>query len=887
MDPERWRRIDRLFAEALEVKVEERVAWLEARTANDADMRREVRELLAAEAASAHFLTSLTHDLLATATPSPSGDTAMLGHVVGTYRLESILGRGGMSTVFLGRRADGHYQHTVAIKLIRRGFENAHTLHRFRTERQILARLEHPAIARLYDGGTTQEGLPYLVMERVDGVPIDEYCEAQKIDVAGRLALLRQVCATVEHAHRNLLVHRDLKPSNILVTPEGAVKLLDFGIAKLLAGQGDRQGSEQATEPGRDLTDGPVRAMTPAYASPEQLRGENTTTASDVYALGVILYLLLTGHHPHPDAEDRRAFEKAVLEETPEAPSRVVRERGVGWGSPTDNGHVQLRRWSRRLRGDLDAITLAALAKEPAERYGSARELAEDLERSLKHHPVVARPPTVVYRTGRFLRRNALAATLATLAALLAVTFLGVTWQQNRQIKEERNSTREALSRAEQVSTFLLGLFDQADPDTSRGGELTVREVLDRGSASIDDLADQPELQATHLRTMAIVYRSLGELDQARALLARALRIHHEQGTGGVELALTHNEMGSVWQDLGDHATALDHFRPALAGLRQALGDDHEDVTLMVNNLGLLLYRLGEYEEAERLLREALRGVDRQFGRASGEATAVMSNLALCLHETGRYEQAEPLYREALDLRRQVFGNEHTHVSSSLHNLAHLLHDRGESEAAEAMFRESLAMRRRLLGDAHPRIVSSLEGLGASLLAQSHHDGAEAVFREGLALGEEVLGAGHWRVATIRSLLARTLLAQGRTAEAGELAAAAHSALLLALPEDHIRTRYARAVLGGCHSLAGRDDAEALLQVAYAGLLDRLGPREPMTLDALALLAAHAARSGSPERAAEHRAEYARWRPAEAPSTSDAALSARPAFSALPRTENR
>ncbi|HJX28070.1 MAG TPA: serine/threonine-protein kinase, partial [Thermoanaerobaculia bacterium] len=386
IDPERWHKVDRVFAEALERTAAERSAFLDTACAGDAELRKEVEQLIAADQESTGFLEGTPGEILGLAADDRTHGSQEEGRELGPYRLLRKIGSGGMGTVYLARRNDEQYERDVAIKVLRSGLASTQSIHRFIAERQILARLEHPNIARLYDGGSMEDGRPYLVMELIEGVPVDEYCDRHRLTVNQRLTLFQKICAAVQYAHQNLLVHRDLKPGNILVTPEGEPKLLDFGIAKRLTpetGGGDL-----------DKTRAGLRLLTPSYASPEQVRGEAITTASDVYSLGVILYELLTGHRPSQfSAGVPYDIERAICEQEPERPSAALFRPGPP--SAEDTAHARRtgpHALARRLRGDLDNIVLMALRKEPQRRYDSAAQLSQDLEKHLRDLPVTARP---------------------------------------------------------------------------------------------------------------------------------------------------------------------------------------------------------------------------------------------------------------------------------------------------------------------------------------------------------------------------------------------------------------------------------------------------------------------------------------------------------------
>jgi serine/threonine protein kinase len=500
VDPERWRRVEEILGAALELPPEERRSFAERASRGDGELLAEVLSLLAADAGAGAFL---GRPLLSPTgePPAEEEEPAWIGRTIGPYRLVRRLGEGGMSAVYLAVRSEEQFQQQVAVKLIRAGVAGAEQLRRFRTERQILARLNHPGIARLFDGGTTPEGLPYFVLEYVDGEPIDRYCDRRRLSVAERLGLFRTVCEAVHYAHQNLVVHRDLKPGNILVTAEGVPKLLDFGIAKPLP--------PEPAAAGAAPTAAWLRLLTPEYASPEQIQGKPVTTATDVYSLGVLLYKLLTGHLPYR-LEERtpQAIERAILEREPIRPSAAV-GRGADAGSPDAAGSaraeaeavsglrgVRPRQLRRQLAGDLDNMVLKALRKEPQRRYGSVEQFSEDVRRHLERRPVEAHPSSLAYRTRKFLRRSRLALGVAAAFVLVLVAALVLLALQSvRAAERERDHARE-------VARFLEEVF-----------------CSDRPAAVAAEAGPEGEVQAALRQTLDRILRDLGDLDRAETLL--------------------------------------------------------------------------------------------------------------------------------------------------------------------------------------------------------------------------------------------------------------------------------------------------------------------------------------------------------------------------------
>jgi len=746
MDVARWTQIQTLFDAALERDPDEREVFLRTACADDPDLLAEVRSLLAADADAHPLLDSLAIDALAfPADLLPDGILPSEGKRVGPYRIVEPLGRGGMGAVFLAERADGQFEQRVALKLIRGGAASTRIVRRFQSERQILARLNHPHIARLLDGGITAEGQPWFAMEYVDGVPVDRYCEQHDCSIMERLQIMRTVCDAVQYAHRRLIVHRDLKPSNILVTADGTVKLLDFGIAKVLSG-GERPSDSALTQTGRAV-------MTPAYAAPEQVQHAPVTTATDVYALGVVLYELLADRRPFDLTDCSPAeVERIVGEQAPPSPSTVA---------PTER--------QRALHGDLDTICLKALRKEPERRYASAEQLADDLQRYLAGRPVTAQPDTVGYRTRKFLQRHRAPVTAATLVVMLIAALVGF---YTIRLAQERDRARLEAATATQVSDFLQNVFESSDPTEAMGDTVTVRTVLERGTRRIDtDLEGQPAVQARLLDIIGEVHLNLGRFDEAQSLLERSLdmrrRIFGERHT---DVAHSMDHLALLYEKTGEYEKAERLNRQALS-LRRALhGDEDPDVAESLNRLAGLLMHKGVFEEAEPLYRESLAIRQRLLGDDHSEVAITISDLALLLNRRGQFEEAETHARHALAIHRRNYGgNPHPNVAASLSVLGNVLERRERYDAAEAVYREALATSRALHGDApHPSIAAGLDNLASLLRKQGKHAAAEPLLREAYALDRRLHGDEHPNVASSLHSLALLLDDMGRPAEAAE-----------------------------------------------------------------------------------------------------------------------
>jgi tetratricopeptide (TPR) repeat protein/tRNA A-37 threonylcarbamoyl transferase component Bud32 len=692
--------------------------------------------------------------------PSPEPPA---GEHIGAYQVLRLIAEGGMGKVYLAARADDVYQKLVAIKLVRTDFAKSDiAAMRFRSERQILATLDHPNIARLLDGGVTTKGVPYLVMEFVDGIPITEYCSTHHLSAEERLRLFSTVCTAVEYAHKNLVVHRDIKPANILVTAEGEPKLLDFGIAKLV----DPDLAEQARTRTVD------RMMTPEYASPEQIRGDSITTSTDVYALGVLLYELLAGRRPF-QLETRSPFEVAreICEVEPTAPSVACKANPLL--AVPDAQHV--------LAGELDNIVLMAMRKEPARRYVSVGAFAGDVQAYLSGYPVHARTDTWSYRSGKFVRRHRTAVALAGLMVLSLIGFsIGMGLLAKRANRERTTARREAQ--------LLASIFQAATPDQARGHEITARELLDQGAARVErELAGEPEMQATMLDNIGESYLRLGAYDRGQEILQRAYdlrkRAGHNLDFASTETSLAtalrlqgkydqaeplfrdglkirQAKLGSNDQLVADSLSGLgeclyleDHFSEAEPVLRQAL-----DVNRKLNPssgvdtrnyLALVLERSGNYPEAVQLLREALDVSQRHNDTDSPDYANTMHNLAGALMDAGDLSEAEDMERQDLALRRKILGNDHPDLGYPLNNLGWLLLEKGEPEAARPALEENLRILRKQLGDQHPRVAVGLNNWGHMLEEEGDYAGAEKSYQQAIAILEKASGPKSWAVAKV------------------------------------------------------------------------------------------------------------------------------------------
>ncbi len=838
MDQKQWANAKKILADAMERDPAQREAFVKDACRGDAGLCDAVIEWLSTADGPTGFLDppleGVGHHLMASST----GESE-IGQLVGPYRLSEVIATGGMGTVFRAVRADEEYETQVAIKLIKPGMGSTEVIRRFRQERQTLAALGHPNIARLLDGGVASDGAPYLVMEYIEGVPIDEFCDTHDISIAGRLELFGLVCSAVQAAHQRLVVHRDLKPNNILVADDGTPKLLDFGIAKLL----EPNSGETA-----DPTVTAFRLMTPQYASPEQIRGEAVTTASDVYALGVILYELLAGHRPYEIKETHRAeAERIICEVDPDTPSTAVaRTREVtladgttGTISPEIIGTrrgTKPEKLRRLLQGDLDTIVLTAMHKDPARRYASAERLAADIDRYFRGLPVYARRDTFRYRAGKFLRRNKAATVASTLAvhALIAGTVgtsVGMMRAQTALAQSRKDTERARIEarKAERINEFLQNMLTSANPAKS-GMEVTVREVVDAAAVALaSELVEEPEVQAVFNNSISEVYFAIGLYEKAKRHAQVSLRLfrsvyddeslqvatalsvlggvedalgdlqkaellHRESlklrrrlfGENHLEYAVGLNNLACLLEDTNRYAEAEFLHRKALALRRSLLPDEDIAVLKSLQNLAVTLERKGDYAAAGPLYQESLRVLRRTQRGYSPDLVSAISNVAGYRESTGDFPGAEELYREALELDKQALGEVHPDLATSLNNLAFVLHKQGKLDEAEELYREAMMMRKSALGDRHGLVASSMNNLASILEARGDVSAAERLHRQALAIRKEAFGPNSSNVADSLNNLAALFLRRMEYPEAERTFLGALAAYRVSLGDDHL-----------------------------------------------------------------------------------------------------
>lgn len=825
MNAERWKQIKEIFHPATELSGEERMKFVAESCRDDVELRGEVLALLASHDEPQPSIDSPSHTV--TDFVTGLGDASLVGKQIGVYQIEREIGRGGMGSVFLARRAADEFEQVVAIKLIKRGFDTHEIISRFKHERRILAALDHPYITRLFDGGTTDDGRPYLVMEHIEGLPLTTYCDEKKLGVEDRLRLFLKVCSAVSYAHSNLVIHRDLKPSNILVTADGNPKLLDFGVAKLLS-------------PDRFDTVGTIhgsRAMTPCYASPEQIDNKKITVASDIYSLGVVLYELLSGRLPFKFRSMRLDEISKTLAEVPPAwPSAAVVRGGDSQSAEkvAASRGMGVERLRRTLLGDLDTIVLMAMRKEPERRYASPMRFADDIENYLKGRPIEGRKDSLGYRTVKFVQRNkAGVAAGAGIAASLIGGFIAVS-RQARKAQRERDRAVASARKAENINRFAKKVLESAQPG-NRGKDVRFIEVMAETEEALErDFSEQPEERSELLSTLGLTYLSLGIFDKAENCIRKALEIRREiyprralqvaescwnfaklqhakgllkeaepyyleaeeiflehRGPLSVRLAGIKTDLGHLLALTGRHEESIDSHKEALTIRRRRLGNDHPDVAMSLGETGnVLAMMMGRYEESIPYQREALRILQRFHKGDHPDIAKTYLYLGSAVHRMDP-QAAIDYAKEALAMRLRIFDPSHPDVAWANYNIGYYLVREGKGAEAVGFAKAVVKMVGAGLPKEHAVVSSTYLMLGRGFILEKDYEKAMRAFEECFQLRRATLPADHWLISTVEGFMGYALALSGRVDEGVARMSASHAALAEKLGHDHAQTKEA------------------------------------------------------------------------------------------------
>ena len=714
LSPDQWQKVSPYLDHALSLPEEERACWLADFRAKSSDLGGLLEKLLDEhrELSQEHFLENQP--------PRPAGEPSVIGETLGPYKLLSRIGEGGMGSVWLAERHDGRFERRVAIKFLHFAVASSASAERFKREGRILGQLAHPHIAELIDAGVTHKGEPYLVLEYVEGKQIDEYCDERALGVDARIQLFLNVLSAMAHAHANLVVHRDIKPSNVLVSNEGDVKLLDFGIAKLLADDTSAAAVTLLTLEGGS-------AMTPQFAAPEQLMGGAITTATDVFALGTLLYLLLTGQHPAgPGPHSPADMVKSITETEVRLASQAV---ALASNSTGKYGSTP-EKLQRQLQGDLDTIIAKSLKKRPEERYGSVAALGDDLQRYLKHEPISARPDKISYRLGKYVRRHRIGVAVAATLALLLAGFAVVQGAQLRRITRERD-------RADRISQFMTGIFKVADPGQKLGSTVTARDVLDKAAHDIETgLAHDPELQARLLYVMAMAYNNLGLYSRAQALLERSIECSSSAfGPEDIQTLRSRQKLAWTLFQQGRFAEAESQQRSLIEVERRVFGAERGETVGTMGDLATTLSEERRLPEAEKLQRDVLEIQKRVLGPEAQYTLASMDNLAVTLLYEGRLEDADKLERQTLEIQRRLYGQENLTTIHYMMNAAEIKAAMGAFDEGEKMSLELLDLQRRLIGPDSPETAETIYSLATIKAKQGKNDEALLLLRRAVDHG--------------------------------------------------------------------------------------------------------------------------------------------------------
>ena len=790
MEPtQQWERVKELFAAALECDPARREEFLARQCAGDRSLHAEIESLLAAHAGSDGLSRGPVSDLLPEAQPSQA---------VGPYTLIRKIGEGGMGQVWLAGQTEPLCRQ-VALKLLRPALFDDSLLRRFQSERQSLAVMEHPAIAKVFDAGMTDDGQPYIVMEHLPGEPITRYCDRRKLGLAARLELLAKVCDGVQHAHQKAVIHRDLKPANILVIEvdgEPTPRIIDFGLAGTIQ---PRVASMDASV-GVEFLGG-----TPGYMSPEQVRGDDLDTRTDVYSLGIVLYELLAGVLPF----DKESLRQALILPAP-LPGTKIAAGSQDAETAAANRGLNAKQLARALRGDLDAIAARALEIDRSRRYGSPSELAADIRRYLQSLPVEARSAGSLYHLGRYVRRHRVAAVAASVVVVLVAGASILEAISLRRIARERD-------RAARIVDFMIRSFRVSDPSEARGNQVTAREILDKLSGQIGtELSRDPEDQAEMMMAMGAVYENLGLYSRAESLYRQAATTREQHlGPENSETLKAKASLGWALYRRGRFADSEALLRQVLEIRQRRFGSEDKDTFAVKDQLGAVLNDDGHPREAETLVRQALAFRRGAFGDSNPDTLISTNHLALALQNQGRWQEAEDLDRRLLASWKQLEGADSPHSLLAADNLAIVLYREGRFADAESLDRSTLETKKRVLGPEHPETVRSMNTLTAILVDEGKLEEAQSLSENVLAIRRRVLGPEHHLTLSVMSNLAEILTRRGDLKRAEDLLVSARSTEARVLGPDHPATALATYNLGCLLLREGhRDQALGLLREA-------------------------------------------------------------------------
>lgn len=743
-----------IFNHLLTLDPENRTKYLSDLIKSEPELEKEVSTLLKAYESTEDFL-ELPSIATNTFQEEEIRNNSFIGKSIGSFNIIKEAGSGGMGIVYIGQRDDKEFEQKVAIKILRNGLTTEYLVKRFQKERQTLANLQHPNIAKLFDGGTTDDDLPYLIMEFIDGIPITDYCDEHNLNIKQRLKLFQAVCDAVQYAHQNLVVHRDIKPGNILVNKEGRPKLLDFGVAKLI--------DEES-----DLTKTRMWHLTPEYASPEQIKGENISTRSDIYSLGVLLYQLLSGYQPYLiKTSSPFAISKIITEEKIIKPSEIhLNNEGlIGF-----KGNERSEKVSQQLKGDLDNIVLKAMHKDQTKRYISVQGFNNDIIRYLKGLPVAARKDTIVYRFSKFVKRHKVGAALFILFNIIIYSSIAAIIYQGNIAAEERDKAKIENKKFEKVNSFLQEMLSSVDP-SEIGRDVKVYDILEKAANDVDtELSDQPEIEASIRSTLGNTYVNLGEYDKGKPFLDKALTINENIfGKESEQVAQSLHDIGLYYDWVGEYKAADSLYSESIKIFRKVLKEPTKRYADALNDYGITTMNFGHYEKAEKLYNEAIDIALSLYGEKNRNTAVFMNNLALNSLDSGGLNEAEMYFKKSSSIIIELLGENRPEVGSIYNNLAYLYVTKNELKLAEEYLHKSYQLKVNLKGKDHSDVGLALNNLGVINIRMGNYVEAEKYLSDAVRQYRKTFVAEHPLVALSQYWLGKVFLETNRLDKAESL----------------------------------------------------------------------------------------------------------------------
>lgn len=819
MNQDRLNKIRELFDKASNLNAVEREVFLNQECANELELKKEILSLLDSLENTKDFL----EEALTIVEQNKNNFTdPYIDKQIGNYLIDGEAGVGGMGIVYTGRRNDKEFEQKVAIKILKHGITSEYLLKRFQIERQTLANLQHQNIARLLDGGRTIDGLPYLVMEFIDGIPITEFCHQKKLSLEEKLKLFREVCTAVQYAHQNLIVHRDLKPGNILVTKDGIPKLLDFGIAKLI--------DEELVDNNEGLTRTGVWHLTPEYASPEQIKGDKITTASDIYSLGVLLYQILTGYQPYKISNNSpAAISKIITEEIIQKPSEKVKDKSR---EHAESNLFLNDKISNQLKGDLDNIVSKAMHKDPARRYVSVEQFSEDIRRHLSGLPVIAQKDTAGYRLSKFIQRHKVGFISSVgFIVFLIINLIAIIWQANIAANERDKAKLEA-QKVETVNKFLLDMLSSVDP-TEIGRDVKVYDVLRKSALGVEKgFKDQPGIEASIQKTIGKTLTSLGEYDEAKPHLLRSLLLNERvYGKQSNQASESNYELALYYHWIGELKTADSLYKKSLQIFKRNSDVSKRSLASTLNDYGILKSDFAEFDESKKMYEESLNILLENYGEKDRDVASLYNNLAIVMQAQKDLDGAEKYFHKALELNIELFGENRPEVSSNYNNLAYIYIDKGDFTRAEEYFIKSLELKKKYYGADHSYVGFAFLNLGGLEFRIGKINESEKYILDAIKNLKKSVNEDHIWLGLAYYWYGKILIEKSKYSEAETYLRKSLTINKKNYPKDHPNIISSSAELGVVSFHLGKfAEAEKLLVYGYNGVKSLKGEKDHNTI---------------------------------------------------------